>query len=93
MHQQLRNEIEGAIPAHMQEGLIAYILTGRPPGGFLRAVLENDLYRSFAKADAVNQHMMLAYARVLEHMPIGSWGSAREVDHWIASGGLQNMNL
>lgn len=36
-----------AIPAHLRGPLARYILNGVEPGGFLRAVLENDLQATF----------------------------------------------
>lgn len=46
------NEFEGyAIPKHLQEGILRYVEHGVRPGGFLTAVLNNDLQNAFARAD------------------------------------------
>ena len=42
------------VPSHMHEGIVAYIETGRPVGGFLTALLSNDLMGALGKADLQN---------------------------------------
>lgn len=86
-------QIAAMVPEHMSRGLLAYINHGQRPGGFLRAVLENQLLESFKKADLVNQLAMLQWASVLEHIPWMAWGSAEKVDAWITRGGLTGSTL
>jgi hypothetical protein len=38
---------------------------GYPPGGFVQAVVDNDLMRAFANADNVNQHAMRFYTMLM----------------------------
>jgi hypothetical protein len=38
---------------------------GYPPGGFVQAVVDNDLMRAFANADNVNQHAMKFYTMLM----------------------------
>ena len=77
------------LPEHMQEGARAYVETGREPGGFLEAVLTNDLVAAFGKADEINRAFMYSWAMWLfNEAPMGSWGSGAKVAAWIAKGGL-----
>lgn len=71
-----------AIPAHMQEALLAYIQTGRRTGSFLQALLSNDLRNAVARADSTNLPLIPLYVRWLErHMP-GCFGSPAIVASW-----------
>lgn len=78
------------LPEHMQPGARGYIEKGLPPGGFLRAVLENDLVGAFAKADEVNTREMYWWAEWLyNEAPSACWGSPEKVTAWINHEGLQ----
>lgn len=73
----------------MREGTRAYIEEGIPPGGFLWAVMQNDLVEAFATADGVNQEMMFYWAEFLyNEAPRAAWGSRKAVLAWIERGGL-----
>lgn len=72
------------VPRYMIDGVIAYICDRRPPGGFLRHVLENDLMGALGKADEVNINCLPAYGRFLyNHAPCGSHGSPENVRTWL----------
>lgn len=72
------------LPEHMREGARGYIEHGAEPGGFLRAVLENDLVGAAVKADAVNLVSLQRWAKFLYNQaPAGSWGSREAVNEWI----------
>jgi hypothetical protein len=74
------------IPAHMRGAVIRYLENGIPPGGFLTAVLSNDLMGAFAKADDENATAMRGWAMfVHNHMPTGAHGSPDKVRAWLAS--------
>ena len=85
----LPNIIAYNAPAHMQKGLLAYLYQGRPPGGFLAAVLQNDLWRAALQADATNARFLAAYGTILNAMPQEAWGSQEAVKRWIKQGGLE----
>lgn len=90
---QLRPELAESIaelPSHMQEGVVQYILRGRPPGGFLQAVFENNLMRAASRADEENAYLLRLYARVLYEAPMGCYGSPDVMKSWIEHGGLLN---
>lgn len=76
---------EYAVPEHLHEGLLNYFERHRPTGGFLRAVLENDMASAVVRADAVS----LAGLRdlllfLVNEAPQGSWGTADRVSRWLA---------
>jgi len=72
------------IPEHMVDGVMDYLEFGLEPGGFLRAVLENDLVHAFGCADRTNIHRMEDWASfIYNEMPMAAWGSKKKVDAWI----------
>ena len=86
-----RNAIDvERLPEHMQEGARSYVETGRPPGGFMRAVLCNDLMGAFSRADAANEaHMKEWTMWLFNDAPSGCWGDEETVNEWVESGGLE----
>jgi len=87
MPAELRDTIE-QLPEHMRESVSWYVLAGQPPGGFLTAVLCNDLHEAAARADALNQRCLFRYGQLLHDLPWSAWGSREAVDAWVARGGL-----
>ena len=74
----------GSIPNHTYQSLFSYIVHGLSPGGFVTAVLENDLQGAVARADDYNQAHLVAIVRfVAQHLPIGSYGSKENVRRWM----------
>lgn len=72
------------IPQRMMDSLERYLEHGVEPGGFLRAVLENDLVGAFGRADAENMRAMKAWASyIYNEVPSGSWGSPEIVKAWL----------
>lgn len=60
-----------------------------PTGGFLRAVLENDLNSSFAHADRENReslHDIVQFCR--SELPALCWGSPAKVHDWLIKADL-----
>jgi len=71
------------LPEHMQEGARNYIEHGEEPGGFLRAVLENNLVSAFERADNTNLPRMYTWASWLyNEAPSDCWGSPAKVAAW-----------
>jgi len=80
------------IPAHMRGAMDRYICSGIPPGGFLEAVLFNDLTGAVAKADQINRHRLVDIVQFLMwHAPADCWGSREAVQEWIRNGGLDGQ--
>ena len=74
------------LPAHMQNVMRRYIEDGIEPGGFLTAVICNDLVGAFGMADDINLANMKVWASFLyNEAPSGCWGSRRKMDGWIIS--------
>ncbi len=72
-----------SVPEHMHAGIFDWLVYGVQPGGFLSAVLANDLVEAFARADDINQRSMLKWAQYLyNEAPVGSWGSVETCERW-----------
>ena len=80
--------LEWDIPSYMREPIFDYILNGQPPGGFLRAIFENNLHKAGLLADGFNRNRLLGYSALLDVIPLNSWGSSAKVNTWIELGGL-----
>ena len=75
---------EFEIPEYMMGGLERYINHGIAPGGFLTAVLENDLKEAVSRADDINMINIPAYVGYLyNEAPSGCYGSPEKVKAWI----------
>lgn len=77
------NNEYSSIPAHTQDALNRYINDRIIPGGFLTAVLSNNLMSAFSKADESNKHALeLICKYVYNHLPSRSWGSLEAIHKW-----------
>lgn len=77
------------IPSHMVDGICDYIIFGVPPGGFLTALLSNDLKESFGRADDMNQRAMRQWVMFMyNEMPSQAQGSPEKVQAWLEHAGL-----
>ena len=73
----------GSIPERMRAPLLRWFYHGIIPGGFLAAVLRNDLHRACINADDENRHLLWDYVIFLHNeAPAGCWGSPKHVDDW-----------
>lgn len=88
-----RSEYDGIVPSYTLDSLIRYAEQGVPTGGFLEAVLANDMMGAMSRADSENRAAIGAICQfVYMEMPIGSWGS-REIFHqWVRRRGLQGRD-
>ena len=78
------------IPERMIPGLVGYVMNGRETGGFLEALLSNNLIKTFERADGENVKLIREYAMWLYNVaPAGSWGSPEKVAKWKEFGGLE----
>ena len=72
------------LPEHLQKSLEAYVVNGRSTGGFLRAVIDNDLRIACASADEKNVvliHVIVAY--LYNECPTGCWGFTGASKAWL----------
>ena len=66
-----------------KDAIDQYVIDATPPGGFLRAVLENDLKRAVSQADNTNMRLLGDIVRYLYcHVPFNCWGDKRSVKSW-----------
>ena len=78
-----------SVPIHMRAAIQRYLEDGERCGGFLTALLSNDLTEAFARADDINLAAMHAWVRFLwNEAPIDSYGSPENFERWIERGGL-----
>jgi len=72
------------LPQHTCISLQQYLLKGWDPGGFLSAVLMNDMMLAVTRADPVNRKFLWDIGRwVYTQAPPGSWGSREMVLNWM----------
>lgn len=72
------------LPENTKGALERYILRGIPTGGFLDAVLSNDLRGSFARADIENREALYQIVMWLHnYAPSGCHGSKERVTDWL----------
>ena len=81
-------ELRAAIPAHLLEGLDRYVRENIPTGGFLRAVLENDLSGAFNRCSDPSQ--LTTIKPLLRYffgcLPAPCWGTSAKVKAWLDTG-------
>lgn len=72
------------IPAHTKAALDRYVNDRILPGGFLTAVLSNDLFGAVGYADSQNLAALSDIVRyVYNELPSGCWGSKEAIWKWI----------
>ena len=73
------------VPEHTQHALENYIIHGLQPGGFVTAVLCNNLIKAASSCDHLNQQYLSDIAKWVFHAaPIGCWGDERTIARWVA---------
>ena len=72
------------------ESLVAYVNTGRSVGGFLEAVISNDLADACGRADTRNRRRIFEWSQYLyNECPADCWGSKELYEKWMERGGLE----
>ena len=72
------------IPQLTIETLERYVKDKIPTGGFLQAVLENNLVQSFGRADTFNMAAMFEIVQYCYwEIPSVCWGSPEKVKNWL----------
>lgn len=71
------------IPMNIKKSIDDYVDHGHPIGGFLHAVLCNDLFEASMRADEESLACLADICRyVFNFTPSPCWGSAQKVDEW-----------
>ena len=74
-----------AIPERTKETLTRYADHHIATGGFLYAVLTNDLFSTMARADEGNREALwLICLYIYNEMPSECWGDSKKVDNWLS---------
>jgi hypothetical protein len=72
------------IPEHTLQALDDYIISGLEPGGFLTAVLSNDLKGAVTHADRWNQNNLADTVKFIANCaPASCWGSREQMTKWL----------
>jgi len=75
--------MENNISEYTLGALRRYVDDKLQPGGFLTAVLENDLFGAFARADHLNQVTMFQIVKhIFNNEPSGCHGYKGVVEEW-----------
>ena len=74
------------LPIRLQEPMRLYAESKIRPGGFLTALLSNDLLSTFRQADKNNEPEIInIIVWVFWELPVGSWGSREKVEEWLGN--------
>lgn len=76
--------IDYDMPEHMTHAAREWVERGRRPGGFLWAVLQNDLMEAFKRADTENTLAMRTWAQWVYDLPM----ACRNLELWAKEGGI-----
>src|ERR1017187_4939500 len=72
------------VPDDIVYSLYRYVNGRIPEGGFMTAVLSNDLRESFARADHINKHKLFNIVDFCyNEIPALCWGSPEKVNNWL----------
>ena len=72
------------IPQNLIDSFDRYVNHGIPCGGFLNAVLSNDLMEAFGKADEDNRLILFDICQyIFNEVPLDCYGSREKVQDWI----------
>jgi hypothetical protein len=78
-------ELKAKIPPQLFEGLDRYVREHIPTGGFLRALLANDLMQTFGMAHPESLRALPHLVHLLLFAPVACYGSEAAVETWIAA--------
>lgn len=80
------------IPAHTYESIKLYVEKGYPPGGFLYAVLTNDLFEAVGRADSRNSKAIKEICGFIHNeIPALAWRTKEKVETWVKHHGLDGF--
>ena len=72
-------------PQETFEALRNYVMNHRDPGGFLTAVLSNDLMETVLRSSLDCRHSIpQIFEYIFRHCPGNCWGNAEAVKAWVS---------
>lgn len=72
------------IPEHIKSAIDGYVDHGHPVGGFVYAVLCNDLFEAAVRADEYSHLCLAGICRyIFNFTPAPCWGSKKKVVAWM----------
>jgi hypothetical protein len=86
---ELRKEFDDhGVPEHLRDGLLRYVLNHVPTGGFLQAVISNDLHEALLRADEKSEAGLLGVVAWCHwNLPGGAYGSPERYKAWLRARG------
>lgn len=82
------------LPSHLRGALLRYVDFRVRPGGFLTAVLQNDLTGAVQLADSQSRQALPAIVEWLQgNAPSAAWGSKGAVAAWLDAGPAAGATL
>ena len=80
----VKDAIERGVPDYTADSLARYVFDGIMPGGFLTAVLENNLMEAFGQADNANSSAMKEIVTFIYNcVPSHCHGTSKKVCAWM----------
>lgn len=71
------------IPAHTLDSIERYVEFGHPTGGFLHAVLTNNLFGAAGQGDEANLRALPEICMyIYNRIPDAAWGTEKKVKAW-----------
>lgn len=72
------------LPEHIRDSMRLYVFEKLEPGGFLTAILANDLKGAVMRADSINKMSIPQYVEFCTWaLPMACWGSYEKVSQWL----------
>lgn len=82
------------LPEETFEALRNYVVNHRAPGGFLTAVLSNDLMEAVLRSNPDSRFAIPKLCEyIYDHCPGDCWGSAEAVEKWISVPNTNHQRL
>ena len=79
--------------SELKESIDRYVTLGVPTGGFLEAVISNDLREAYGRADDTSLLILFELVSYLYRAcPAGCWGSPENYRSWISRHAEQRAN-
>lgn len=87
MHDYASAMAKHGIPDHMYDSIVNYIVHRIEPGGFLSAVICNNLKEACGRADHINKTKLFEYVSFFYNdAPSTCWGSPDKLKAWLNVG-------